>query len=124
MAVKIEVPPVGEAVTEGVLSRWVKSNGARVSANEVVAEIETDKANNEVRAPAAGTLVVLVPEGQKVAVGAQIGRIEEGAAPPAGEAKSAKPAAPDGRSAPAGEVLLSPSARQLAADRGVDVSRL
>src|SRR5207249_246500 len=65
MAVKIEVPSVGEAVTEGVLSRWVKANGTRVSANEVVAEIETDKANNEVRAPAAGTLVVLVPEGQK-----------------------------------------------------------
>src|SRR5262245_32933089 len=103
MAVKIEVPSVGEAVTEGVLSRWLKADGARVSANEVVAEVETDKANNEVRAPVAGTLVILVPEGQKVAVGTPIGRVEEGPAPGGGATRAptpatpAKAAAPDGR---------------------------
>jgi 2-oxoglutarate dehydrogenase E2 component (dihydrolipoamide succinyltransferase) len=123
MAVKIEVPSVGESVTEGTLSRWLKPNGAQVQANEVVCELETDKATAEVRAPASGTLTITVPEGQKVSVGATIGRIEEGA--PA--ARAAAPAQADGKkaaAAPSAEVALSPAARQLAAEKGVDVSRL
>jgi 2-oxoglutarate dehydrogenase E2 component (dihydrolipoamide succinyltransferase) len=130
MSVKIEVPPVGESVSEGVLARWLKPNGAAVKANEPLYELETDKATQEIRAPAAGTLVIVVPEGQKVSIGAVVGRIEEGAAPaPKAPSKAAEGrATPDGahpnaRPAP-GEVLLSPAARQAAADRGVDVSRL
>jgi 2-oxoglutarate dehydrogenase E2 component (dihydrolipoamide succinyltransferase) len=134
MPVKIEVPSVGESVTEGVLARWLKPNGAVVKANEPVCELETDKATAEVSAPAAGVLAILVPEGQKVAVGTVIGRIDE--APAGAEKPAPKPApgkqapSPDGARAPgpapapAGEVVLSPAARQLAADRGVDVSRL
>jgi 2-oxoglutarate dehydrogenase E2 component (dihydrolipoamide succinyltransferase) len=124
MAVKIEVPAVGESVTEGTLSRWLKPSGAQVKANEVVCELETDKATTEVRAPASGTLTITVPEGQKVNVGTTIGRIDEGAAPTVNAAPARDGHRPAPASAERGEVLLSPAARQLAADKGVDVSRL
>src|SRR4051794_31585315 len=92
MAVEIKVPSVGESITEGTLSRWLKANGAVVRANEPVCELETDKATTEVMAPASGTLAITVPEGQKVAIGAVVGRIEEGAAPSARPLPSGGPA--------------------------------
>ncbi len=87
MSVEIKVPSVGESVTEGTIVRWLKANGSAVKANEPVCELETDKATTEVMAPAGGTLAITVGEGQKVAIGSVIGRIEAGAPQPA-----AKPA--------------------------------
>jgi 2-oxoglutarate dehydrogenase E2 component (dihydrolipoamide succinyltransferase) len=129
MAVDIKVPSVGEAITEGVISKWFKADGAAVRANEPVYELETDKATTEVVAPAAGVLSITAKEGQKVAVGSVVGRIEEGAvsaakpkeAPPA--AVAAKPA-PAAKTAVVAEPLLSPSARQMVADAGVDAGKL
>src|SRR5438552_11747478 len=117
MAVKLEVPSSGESVTEGTLSRWLKPNGATVQANEVMCELETDKATMEVRASVAGTLTIIVPEGQKVQVGATIGQIEEGA-PSREKTRPNTPTAP--APAPARtEPALSPAARQLAAGKGI-----
>src|SRR4051812_50201535 len=79
MPVEIKVPSVGESVTEGILSRWLKKDGDAVRADEPVVELETDKATQEVVAPAAGRLRVAVPEGATVQVGSVIGRVEEGA---------------------------------------------
>ena len=56
MAVDIKVPSVGESITEGIVSRWLKADGDAVQANEPVFELETDKATTEVVAPAAGVL--------------------------------------------------------------------
>ena len=135
MAVDIKVPSVGESITEGVVARWLKADGDAVRANEPVFELETDKATTEVVAPAAGVLTITVKEGQKVPIGAVVGRIEEGAAP-AAKAEAARPkrrsAASRGRGQgdprrhgrAAVEPLLSPSARQLAADEGVDPRKL
>src|SRR6516164_6751159 len=92
MAVEITVPSVGESITEGTIARWLKPNGAVVQANEPVCELETEKATQEVMAPAAGTLSIRVPEGQRVAIGAVIGTIEERT--PAAQGKT------DGQSAP------------------------
>src|SRR5258707_7396370 len=68
MATPVEVPKLGNTVEECLVSRWAKSKGDLVSAGEVVAEIETDKANFEVTSPVDGTLLetffdegVLVP---------------------------------------------------------------
>jgi 2-oxoglutarate dehydrogenase E2 component (dihydrolipoamide succinyltransferase) len=130
MAVDIKVPSVGEAVTEGVLSRWLKPDGAAVKANEPVYELETDKATTEVSAPAAGVLKIAVREGEKVPVGSVVGRIEAGAAAPTpaapAKAPPAKAAPHDGSAAapPAAEPILSPAARQLAADAGLDAREL
>lgn len=127
MSVEIKVPSVGESITEGTIARWLKANGATVKANEPVCELETDKATTEVMAPSGGRLAITTPEGQKVAIGAVIGRIEEGAAQPAPSAPQPAPAAKrDGNSqaAAAAEPFLSPAARQLAASEGIETSQL
>ncbi len=127
MSVEIKVPSVGESITEGTIARWLKTNGAAVKANEPLCELETDKATTEVMAPAGGRLAIGVPEGQKVAIGAVIGRIEEGAAQPAPSKPSpAQPAKRDGNShvPSAAEPILSPAARHVAANEGIDPHQL
>src|SRR5947208_11996987 len=128
MAVEVKVPSAGESVTEAILARWLKKDGDYVKADEPVVEMETDKASQEIPAPAAGTLRTSVAEGTTVAVGSVIGWIEEGATapaekekPPAGaEREEKKPpkseAAPRAPAAHAPgpkkhEAKLSPSAR-------------
>src|SRR3954451_6331704 len=93
MPVDIKVPSVGESVTEGILSRWLKKDGDAVRADEPVVELETDKATQEVVAPAAGRLRIAVKEGVTVNVGAVIGRVEEGAVAPAPSSKPVAEAA-------------------------------
>ncbi len=132
MPVDIKVPSVGEAITEGVLARWLKADGDAVREGEPLYELETDKASTEVSAPTSGVLKIGTKEGQKVAVGAVVGRIEEGAGAPAKPKESAKPAPavvedkaiPVATAAAAVEPLLSPSARQMAADENVDPRKL
>lgn len=123
MSVEIKVPPVGESITEGTIARWLKPNGSAVKANEPVCEIETDKATTEVMAPVGGRLAITAAEGQKVAIGAAIGKIEEGAAAPSPPAASSRR---DGNmhAAAASEPILSPAARQLAATEGIEPSQI
>jgi 2-oxoglutarate dehydrogenase E2 component (dihydrolipoamide succinyltransferase) len=126
MPVEIKVPSVGESVTEGILSRWLKKDGEAVRADEPVAELETDKATQEVAAPVAGRLRVAVAEGATVQVGSVIGRVEEGASAPAPE-KTPPPPKPQKRtefSETARAPVLSPSARVLAESRGIDPAQL
>jgi len=124
MPVELKVPSPGESVTEGVLARWLKPNGAFVQANDPVFELESDKAALEVNAPIAGVLQIIVPEGSTVPVGAVVGRIDETAAPPKerpeqkdGKAESATPP-------PTNEVPASPAARKIAADAGLDLASI
>ena len=128
MSVEIKVPSVGESISEGTIARWLKANGAAVKANEPVCELETDKATTEVMAPAGGRLTIGVSEGQKVAIGSVIGRIEEGAAQPAFASPPTTPAAKRNGDAPSRtavtEPVLSPSARHLAANEGIDPHQL
>ncbi|KPK82309.1 MAG: dihydrolipoamide succinyltransferase [Gemmatimonas sp. SM23_52] len=105
MAVEIVVPSLGESVSEATVATWLKKQGQAVAADEVVLELETDKATLEIPAPAGGVLSeILVQEGEDVEVGAILGRIEESAeaavAPVAWEPKPAESAA----SKPAAEV--------------------
>ena len=86
MAIDIVVPNLGESVTEGTVSVWLKKPGDPVAADETLLELETDKATLEIPSPAAGVLSeVLVPEGEDVEIGALLGRIEAGAAAPVAE---------------------------------------
>ena len=81
MAIDITVPNLGESVTEGTISVWLKKPGDAVAADETLLELETDKATLEIPSPAAGVLSeVLVAEGEDVEIGALLGRIEAGAA--------------------------------------------
>jgi 2-oxoglutarate dehydrogenase E2 component (dihydrolipoamide succinyltransferase) len=76
MSIDIKVPTVGESITEGTLSRWLKKEGAFVNEGEPVFELETDKATGEVSAPAAGRLAIKVKEGATVAIGSVVGLID------------------------------------------------
>ncbi len=76
MSDKIIVPTLGESVTEATVSKWLKSQGDKVSADEPVVELETDKVNVEVPAPSNGILEkISVNEGETVNVGALLGMI-------------------------------------------------
>src|SRR5437763_17221388 len=125
MPVEIKVPSVGESVTEAVLARWLKKDGETVRRDEPVAELESEKATQEVPAPAAGTLHTTVAEGTKVTIGAVIGSIEEGKAAPA---KAAPAKAAPAKAQPAAtvqrEAAMSPSARVLVESKGIDASQL
>jgi 2-oxoglutarate dehydrogenase E2 component (dihydrolipoamide succinyltransferase) len=137
MSIEIKVPPVGESITEVVLSRWVKNDGEAVEMDEVIAELESDKATFELTAEQAGTLKTVASEGDTLAIGAVVCTIEEGgaAAPKAKEEpiKEGKPAAAaDKTSAPVAEKsgesyasgTPSPAAGKILAEKGVDASTI
>jgi 2-oxoglutarate dehydrogenase E2 component (dihydrolipoamide succinyltransferase) len=76
MAEKITVPTLGESVTEATVSKWLKSQGENVIADEPIVELETDKVNVEVPAPSSGVLdSINVKEGETVNVGAVLGTV-------------------------------------------------
>src|SRR5215212_7459905 len=80
MATDVEVPALGESITEGTLAQWLKKPGDAVAADEPIASLETDKVSVEVPSPVAGVLSEqLVQEGDTVAVGAVIARIDQNA---------------------------------------------
>ncbi|QXU40640.1 2-oxoglutarate dehydrogenase complex dihydrolipoyllysine-residue succinyltransferase [Pedobacter sp. D749] len=92
MSLEIKVPPVGESITEVVLSRWIKNDGDVVEMDEVIAELESDKATFELTAEQAGTLKTIAAEGDTLAIGAVVCKIEDGgaAASPKSEVESPK----------------------------------
>lgn len=90
MSIEIKVPPVGESITEVVLSRWIKNDGDAVEMDEVIAELESDKATFELTAEQAGTLKTVANEGDTLAIGAVVCRIEEGAAAPKASTEAPK----------------------------------
>ncbi|MEM8784592.1 MAG: 2-oxoglutarate dehydrogenase complex dihydrolipoyllysine-residue succinyltransferase [Pseudomonadota bacterium] len=133
--IAIEVPTLGESVTEATISSWLKRQGDAVEADEIIAELETDKVSVEVRAPVAGVLsTISASEGDTVEVGAVIGEVASGAsaAPQTSEAKAsdtksaspsaAKPAAVS-RPAAAGDTL-SPAVRRIVAEHNLDPSTI
>ena len=77
MSEKITVPTLGESVTEATVSKWLKSQGEKVSADEPLVELETDKVNVEVPSPISGVLGnIAVKEGETVNVGSLLGTVD------------------------------------------------
>jgi len=103
MATDVEVPALGESITEGTLAQWLKKPGEAVAADEPIASLETDKVSVEVPSPVAGVLTEqLVQEGDNVAVGAVIARIDEKATAGAAGASAPALAAAEATTNPAG----------------------
>ncbi|MEU8929694.1 2-oxoglutarate dehydrogenase, E2 component, dihydrolipoamide succinyltransferase [Streptomyces sp. NPDC048409] len=99
MAVSVTLPALGESVTEGTVTRWLKAEGERVEADEPLLEVSTDKVDTEIPAPASGVLAsIKVAEDETVEVGAELAIIDDGTGAPA-------PAAP----APAAEPTPAPA---------------
>ena len=94
MSVSVVMPQLGESVTEGTVTRWLKKEGEHVTADEPLLEVSTDKVDTEIPAPASGILRgIAVDEDETVAVGAQLAVIEDADAASAPE-PAAAPAAP------------------------------
>ncbi|NLP12361.1 dihydrolipoamide acyltransferase, partial [bacterium] len=78
MAIKISMPKLSDTMTEGQLVKWLKKEGDRVEASEIIAEAESDKATMELEAYDSGVLLkIIVPEGGKVPVGGTLAIIGE-----------------------------------------------
>jgi len=145
MAKEITMPALSPSMTEGVLAKWHKKVGDTIKPGEVIAEVETDKATMDLEAFDKGTLLAIAaPEGAKVAVNGRIAVIGEpgekveavsAAAPtkpaPAPATTTVSSSAPVSAPAPvpapistSGRVKASPLAKKIAAEKGVDLSRL
>jgi 2-oxoglutarate dehydrogenase E2 component (dihydrolipoamide succinyltransferase) len=97
MSVSVSMPQLGESVTEGTVTRWLKKEGERVEVDEPLLEVSTDKVDTEIPSPASGILRgISVDEDETVEVGAQLAVIDDGAsgdaAPGADDSASAAPA--------------------------------
>lgn len=101
MSLEIKVPPVGESITEVTIANWIKKDGDTVAMDEVIAELESDKATFELTAEKAGVLKTLANVGDTIAIGTAVARIEDGGASAAAPAQEAAPAAPQAEAAPA-----------------------
>ncbi|MFE6189770.1 biotin/lipoyl-containing protein, partial [Streptomyces sp. NPDC056465] len=114
MSVSVTLPALGESVTEGTVTRWLKAEGEHVEADEPLLEVSTDKVDTEIPAPASGVLAsIKVAEDETVEVGAELAVIDDGSGAPAEAAPAAEPeAAP----APAEEAAPAPAAEAPAAE--------
>jgi 2-oxoglutarate dehydrogenase E2 component (dihydrolipoamide succinyltransferase) len=129
MAFQVRVPSLGESVTEGTIVRWAKQDGDVVAVDEVLFELETDKANMEIPAESGGRVKILKPAGSTVQVGEAVADIEAdgaAAAPPARPAAEAAAApAAAAKPAPAAEIPPpGPAVRNIVAETGLDVSKI
>ena len=78
MSVSVTMPALGESVTEGTVTRWLKQVGDTVAADEPLVEISTDKVDTEIPSPASGVLLAIrVGEDETIAVGAELAVIGE-----------------------------------------------
>ena len=148
----VTMPALGESVTEGTVTRWLKSEGDDVAVDEPLLEVSTDKVDTEIPSPVAGTLTkILVSEDETVPVGGDLAIIG-GSAPAAAEAPAqqaqpeppaqqaqpepaaqAEPAAPSaapqapstpGQAPTDAAAYVTPLVRKLAAQHGIDLSTL
>jgi 2-oxoglutarate dehydrogenase E2 component (dihydrolipoamide succinyltransferase) len=136
MATNVQIPALGESVTEAVLLRWHKKDGEPVAQDEPLCELETDKANVDLPSPAAGVLTRGKPEGAKVRIGETIatidpnGSVRASSAKEAAKASGATPAAQAaGSSASSAKKSsatesLSPAVRRLVEENDLDPSRI
>lgn len=139
MSLDIKVPTVGESVTEATVGSWLKKNGDFVKRDEVLLVLETDKASVEVVAEADGTLTIAVPEGQTVAIGSVVGKLDPSAAPSKGSPAAATAAQDSSKGSPAAptavkesparssgspavpvDMHLSPAVRRIVDEKGID----
>ncbi|WP_109006055.1 2-oxoglutarate dehydrogenase, E2 component, dihydrolipoamide succinyltransferase [Streptomyces rishiriensis] len=113
MAVSVTLPALGESVTEGTVTRWLKAEGERVEADEPLLEVSTDKVDTEIPSPASGVLAsIKVAEDETVEVGAELAVIDDGTgAPAAAAAPAAEEVAPP---APEPAPAAQPSTEQAA----------
>ena len=112
MSVSVSMPQLGESVTEGTVTRWLKKEGERVEVDEPLLEVSTDKVDTEIPSPASGILrSIAVDEDETVAVGAQLAVIEDSETSDSAPAQ-ASPPAPDAAAPPQETAESAPAAAE------------
>jgi len=131
MPVDVQIPTLGESVSEGVIVRWIKQEGESVAVDEPLFELETDKASIEIPAPSGGVVKILAKEGATVKVGDVVARIDGAAAgarpaKPAPAPSAAPAAAPSAPAAAAAQPTapLSPAVRRLVEEHALDPAQI
>ncbi len=124
MATDITVPSPGESISEVTLGTWAKSEGDWVNKDDLLVEIESDKATLELLAPASGLLKIKAKSGSEQKVGAVIGSVDEKAARPAGAAPKSAPSTAEakpsaGSATGSADVRATSMAKKIAAEKGV-----
>ena len=120
MSVSVSMPQLGESVTEGTVTRWLKKEGERVEVDEPLLEVSTDKVDTEIPSPASGILrSIAVDEDETVAVGAQLAVIEDSETSDSAPARTSPPAqdtAPPQEAAGSGPAAAAPAPAPASAD--------
>lgn len=135
MALEIKIPVVGESITEVTVSSWLKQDGDYVEMDEVICELESDKATLELTAEAAGALKIIANEGDTIEIGAIVASIDtdakapEGAAPKKEEPKKEEKPAPQKEAATNDAKTYasgtpSPAASKILDEKGVSPSNV
>jgi 2-oxoglutarate dehydrogenase E2 component (dihydrolipoamide succinyltransferase) len=128
--IEIKVPTVGESISEVSLAKWLKKDGQWVERDEVLAEIESEKATFEINAEQAGTLQIKVQEGDTLAIGDVVCFIDETAQRPADQAAATQPkeekkvSAPAVAEKPLADIKATPVAAAIIADKKVDAKAI
>ena len=131
MSVEITIPSPGESISEVTVGAWMKQTGDWVDKDEIILEIESDKATLEITSPASGVLTATGETGAELAVGEVVGQIDTEAEKPASggagdstPSASATPAAPAATGTGNPDAKATPVAKKIAADEGIDLSTL
>jgi 2-oxoglutarate dehydrogenase E2 component (dihydrolipoamide succinyltransferase) len=133
MSVELKIPSVGESITQVTIASWLKEDGDYVEMDEAVAELESDKATVELNAEQAGTLKIIVEEGEDVEIGAVVASIDTSAGPPAEKAAPAPKETTSQKEEPAPKAEVaeksttsnyatgtpSPAANKILAEKGI-----
>ena len=123
MTFSVTMPALGESVSEGTVTRWLKAEGDHVAMDEPLLEVSTDKVDTEIPSPVAGTLQkIVVGIDQTVPVGAELAIIADGAAPAATPAPAAPVAAAPVVSPPAAPVTPPPTAAPAPSSAGTIIT--
>jgi 2-oxoglutarate dehydrogenase E2 component (dihydrolipoamide succinyltransferase) len=130
MALEIKVPTVGESINEVTLVKWLKNEGEWAERDEVIAELESEKATFEINAEKAGIIKQMAKEGDTLAIGDLVGSIDTDAERPASSIEEEKvqvtaapittPIASETKKAAAPDVKATPVAAAIIADKKVD----
>ena len=129
--IEVKVPTVGESISEVTLLKWTRKSGSYVERDEVIAELESEKATFEVNAEQSGILTTLAAEGDTVLIGAVFAQLDENAekpATPVTEVKAEKPAEKPTTAAPVtavpNDIKSTPVASAIITDKKVDVAAI
>jgi 2-oxoglutarate dehydrogenase E2 component (dihydrolipoamide succinyltransferase) len=127
--IEVKVPAVGESITEVTVSVWSKKEGDSVKMDEVLCELESDKATFELPAEAAGTLHIVAQEGTVLAIGAVVATITVGAGAATPQAVTPPPSTPQPTATPSqsdsyASGHASPAAAKILAEKGIDAGKV